>query len=130
MFYRRASLEQWLLLDENPNVITFCERPGYVLIHVRYVDRDELVVLSESLFLDPMQTSHVSGPLAPLGSALSYQLSSLRRVRRRTTGNASFPACLPYCKPGPCADIVATGDHAICEGAAANARYRARVPDQ
>jgi len=56
MFYRRALLEQWLLLEANPKVITFCERPGYVLINedrhladfwVRYVDREELVVLSE-----------------------------------------------------------------------------------
>jgi hypothetical protein len=58
MFYRRAVLEQWLLLEANPKVITFCERPGYVLINedryladfwVRYVDHDELVVLSELL---------------------------------------------------------------------------------
>ncbi|WP_347237583.1 hypothetical protein [Paraburkholderia sp. BL17N1] len=58
MFYRRALLEQWLLLEANPNVITFCERPGYVLINedrhvadfwVRHVDREELVVLSELL---------------------------------------------------------------------------------
>ncbi|MFM0395142.1 hypothetical protein [Paraburkholderia phytofirmans] len=56
MFYRRALLEQWLLLEANPKVITFCERPGYLLINedrhlvdfwVRYVDREELVVLSE-----------------------------------------------------------------------------------
>jgi hypothetical protein len=33
MFYRRALLEQWLLLEANPKVITFCERPGYVLIN-------------------------------------------------------------------------------------------------
>jgi hypothetical protein len=59
MFYRRALFEQWLLLEANPKVITFCERPGYVLINgarhladfwVRYVDRDELVVLSELLW--------------------------------------------------------------------------------
>ncbi|WP_454830100.1 hypothetical protein [Paraburkholderia xenovorans] len=58
VFYRRALLELWLLLEANPKVITFCERPGYVLINedrhladfwVRYVDRDELVVLSELL---------------------------------------------------------------------------------
>ncbi|MGF6293295.1 hypothetical protein FSB08_39335 [Paraburkholderia sp. JPY432] len=56
MFYRRALLEQWLLLEANPKVITFCERPGYVLISgdrrladfwVRYADREESVVLSE-----------------------------------------------------------------------------------
>ncbi|SIT38795.1 conserved hypothetical protein [Paraburkholderia ribeironis] len=41
IFYRRESLEQWLLLDENANVITFCKRPGYGLINARYVDRDE-----------------------------------------------------------------------------------------
>ncbi|REE07129.1 hypothetical protein B0G71_7606 [Paraburkholderia sp. BL27I4N3] len=32
-FYRLALLEQWLLLEANPKVITFCERPGYVLIN-------------------------------------------------------------------------------------------------
>ena len=32
MFYRRPLLEQWLLLEANPKVINFCERPGYVLI--------------------------------------------------------------------------------------------------
>jgi hypothetical protein len=32
MFYRRALLELWLLLEANPKVITFCERPGYVLV--------------------------------------------------------------------------------------------------
>ncbi|MPW11414.1 hypothetical protein GCT19_39010, partial [Paraburkholderia sp. CNPSo 3155] len=56
MFYRRASLAQWLLLEADPKVITFCERPGYVLINgdrrladfwVHYVDREEFVVLSE-----------------------------------------------------------------------------------
>jgi hypothetical protein len=48
MFYRRPLLEQWLLLEADPGVVTFCERPGYVLIDgyrrladfwVRYVDR-------------------------------------------------------------------------------------------
>jgi hypothetical protein len=46
------------VLEANPKVITFCERPGYVMINgerhladfwVRYVDRDELVILSELL---------------------------------------------------------------------------------
>jgi hypothetical protein len=53
-FHRRALLEQWLLLEANPKVISFCERPGYVLIDgnrrladfwVRFADREELVVL-------------------------------------------------------------------------------------
>jgi len=57
MFYRRPVLEQWLLLEANPKVITFCERPGYVLIDgcrhladfwVRYVDHNDLVLLSDS----------------------------------------------------------------------------------
>jgi hypothetical protein len=32
MFYRCSLLQQWLLLEAAPNVISFCERPGYVLI--------------------------------------------------------------------------------------------------
>jgi hypothetical protein len=31
-FYRRSLLEQWVLLEANPAVTIFCERPGYVQI--------------------------------------------------------------------------------------------------
>lgn len=52
--YRPAALEQWILLEANPAVTTFCERPGYIQAEgrrlladfwVRYVDRQELVIL-------------------------------------------------------------------------------------
>lgn len=55
-FYRRALLEQWFLLEADPAVITFCERPGYAHVDgqqrladfwVRYVGRDELVILDD-----------------------------------------------------------------------------------
>ena len=54
----RALLQQWLLLEGEPEVIIFCERPGHVLINgdrhladfwVRYVEHEELVVLTEPL---------------------------------------------------------------------------------
>jgi hypothetical protein len=50
MFYRPASLDQWVLIEANPAVIVFCERPGYVHVNerkrlagfrVRYVDRQD-----------------------------------------------------------------------------------------
>lgn len=55
-FYRHALLEQWILLEADPAAITFCERPGYVHVDgqqrladfwVRYVDRQELVILDD-----------------------------------------------------------------------------------
>jgi hypothetical protein len=55
-FYRRPLLEQWVRLEANPAVTTFCERPGYVQIDghqrpadfwVRYVDRQELLILGD-----------------------------------------------------------------------------------
>jgi hypothetical protein len=55
--YRRPALEQWILLEANPTVVTFCERPGYVQLDghrrladfwVRYVDWQELVLLDDS----------------------------------------------------------------------------------
>jgi hypothetical protein len=66
MYYRRPLLEQWLLLEADPNVITFCERPGYVLFDgyrrladfwVRYSDRHELVFLTHSMIGDSAKTS-------------------------------------------------------------------------
>ncbi|NPT47006.1 hypothetical protein GNZ12_38080 [Paraburkholderia sp. 1N] len=54
MFYRRPLLDQWLLLETNPKVIAFCERPGYVVVNgsrrladfwVRYFGHQELVIL-------------------------------------------------------------------------------------
>jgi hypothetical protein len=57
-FYRRCALDQWVLIEADPAISTFCERPGFVLIDrrryladfwVRNVDREELVVLSGSV---------------------------------------------------------------------------------
>ncbi|MDR7009627.1 hypothetical protein [Paraburkholderia strydomiana] len=55
-FYRRALVAQWVLLEADPSVIAFCERPGYIQIDrhkrladflARYVDRNELVILDD-----------------------------------------------------------------------------------
>ncbi|MBY4867667.1 hypothetical protein K6W76_14270 [Burkholderia anthina] len=55
-FYRRAVVEHWVLLEADPSVIVFCERPDYIQIDrhkrladflVRYVDRNELVILDD-----------------------------------------------------------------------------------
>lgn len=51
--YQSGDLQQWILLEADPSVETFCERPGYVIIDgrrtladfwVRYADHDELVI--------------------------------------------------------------------------------------
>jgi len=56
-FYRRGLLEQWILFEAYPAVIVFCERPGCVNVNgkerladfwVRYVDRQELVILDDA----------------------------------------------------------------------------------
>lgn len=55
--YRRQALELWLLLEADPTVTTFCERPGYVQIDgrrrladfwARYAGREELLVLTDA----------------------------------------------------------------------------------
>lgn len=55
-FFRRALVDEWLLLEANPAVTCFCERPGYVQLNgqrqladfwVEFFDHQELVVLDE-----------------------------------------------------------------------------------
>jgi hypothetical protein len=101
MFYRRALLEQWLLLEANPKAITFCERPGYVLINgerhladflVCYVGREEFVVLSELLW-----GSNVDGPHAEIGAGtpeVRFFASAELAAARTWTDN--WQRILPY----------------------------------
>jgi hypothetical protein len=57
-FYRRCVLDQWVLIEADPTITTFCERPGFVLIDgrrhladfwVRETDREALLLLSDSV---------------------------------------------------------------------------------
>jgi len=79
--YRHVALQQWVLLEANPTVEAFCERPGFVIIDgqqiladfwVRYADRQELVILSEAAF----EFDTVSNA----GGTLNTQGLSIRRV--------------------------------------------------
>jgi hypothetical protein len=87
--YRRALLEQWFLLEADPAVTTFCERPGYVHVEgqqrladfwVRYVDRQELVILDDSHVDEKMPKSHraLDGAALPIRSVSSADLAAAR----------------------------------------------------
>jgi hypothetical protein len=87
--YRRALLEQWLLLEADSAVTTFCERPGYVHVEgqqcladfwVRYVDRQELVVLDYSHVDEKMPESHraLDGAALPIRSVSPADLAAAR----------------------------------------------------
>ncbi|RDJ97242.1 hypothetical protein [Paraburkholderia lacunae] len=89
MFYRRPLLEQWLLLEAAPNVITFCERPGYVLTDgsrrladfwVRYSDRYELVILSDSSTEDSVNATcgDLDGNAFPIRLVAPAELAAAR----------------------------------------------------
>jgi hypothetical protein len=56
--YRRAVLDEWMLIETDPSAVSFSEQPGTVLIgqhrhqvdfSVRYADRDELLIAVDSL---------------------------------------------------------------------------------
>lgn len=55
--YRQSALEQWVILEADPAVTAFCERPGFIQSEgkryladfwVRYFDHQELVILFDS----------------------------------------------------------------------------------
>lgn len=55
--YRRVVLDAWMLIESDPSVVTFSERPGMVLIgerchqvafSVRYADKAELLIAADS----------------------------------------------------------------------------------
>jgi hypothetical protein len=55
--YRQSALEQWVVLEADPAVSAFCERPGFIQsagkcyladFWVRYFDHQELVILFDS----------------------------------------------------------------------------------
>jgi hypothetical protein len=55
--YRRVVLDAWMLIESDPSVVTFSERPGTVLISeryhqvdfsVRYADKAELLIAADS----------------------------------------------------------------------------------
>ena len=58
--YRRSALEAWLMIESDPVVHSFCERPGLVRLDgqrcvadfwVRFADCEELVVLSDPVVM-------------------------------------------------------------------------------
>jgi len=79
--YRFVALQQWVILEASPVVEAFCENPGFVIIGgqqiladfwIRYADRHELVILSETAFeIDAVSKT---------GGTLDMQGLSIRRI--------------------------------------------------
>ncbi|USU18532.1 hypothetical protein NFS19_22655 (plasmid) [Paraburkholderia fungorum] len=60
-FDRRGAVDEWIVLESDPTVRAFCERPGYVRIgdhrfladfQVCYADRQELLLLPDPVAVD------------------------------------------------------------------------------
>jgi hypothetical protein len=88
-FYRRDLLEQWILFEADPAVVTFCERPGYVNVSAKqrladfwvcYVDRQELVILDDAFYDDPATRSHrqLDGAALPIRKVSLADLAAAR----------------------------------------------------
>lgn len=78
-FYRRCAFDQWILIESDPAIAHFCERPGFVQFRgrrtladflVSYSDRQELVLLPNPIIEEE----------AKKGLELSADLLNLRLV--------------------------------------------------
>ena len=88
-FYRRDLLEQWILFEADPAVVVFCERPGCVNVSgkqrladfwVRYVDRQELVILDDTVDGEHAAKSrrHLDGAALPIRKVSPADLAAAR----------------------------------------------------
>ncbi|WP_175948363.1 hypothetical protein [Burkholderia pyrrocinia] len=87
--FQRGAPELWLLIETDPAVQSFCERPGYVQLNgqryladfwVRYADREEVAILSDSLADMPLRAARPEDELdgVPIRSVTSTDLASAR----------------------------------------------------
>ncbi|WP_176060121.1 hypothetical protein [Paraburkholderia sp. BCC1876] len=86
--YRQSAFEQWVILEADPAVTAFCERPGFIQAEgkryladfwARYFDRQELVILFDSISESPAKPDTV---LDKAGLALrSVQSSEIAASR-------------------------------------------------
>ena len=102
-FCRRFLLELWVLLETGPAVVAFCERPGHIQIEgrprladflVRYVDHDELAVLTGH-DIDSMSEAAVY-QRSPDGNALSIRQVGPAELGAARVWIANWQRMLPY----------------------------------
>jgi len=87
--FQRGAPELWLLIEADPAVQSFCERPGYAQLSgqryladfwVRYANREELVILSDSLAEKPQPAARPDDELKgiPIRLVTSTDLAAAR----------------------------------------------------
>jgi hypothetical protein len=95
--YRHAALEQWVILEADPAVTMFCERPGFIQTEgkryladcwVRYLDRKELVILFDSASEPSVQPDAVLDNQLVASFSRSSNLSASRVRAGFLTGEA------------------------------------------
>ncbi|KVQ18864.1 hypothetical protein WL99_11935 [Burkholderia cepacia] len=85
--FQRSAPELWLLIETDPAVQSFCERPGYAQLNgqryladfwIRYTDREELVFLSDTLAEMPLRAARPEYELdgVPIRSVTSTDLAA------------------------------------------------------
>jgi hypothetical protein len=102
MFFWRPSVDLWLLLEADSAAVTFCERPGYVQIDgrrrladfwVRYIDREELVLLADAKSADDA-TAARGGDLN--GEALAIRYIATPELAAARVWIDNWQRMLPY----------------------------------
>ncbi|WP_230944009.1 hypothetical protein [Burkholderia vietnamiensis] len=87
--FQRGAPELWLLIEADPAVQSFCERPGYAQLSgrcyladfwVRYANREELVILFDSLAEMPQPAARPNDELKsiPIRLVTSTDLAAAR----------------------------------------------------
>ena len=99
-FYNRAAFTLWLVIESDPLVRIFCERPGFLQVKekcqlsqfwVQYAEREEILMLA----VDDTVTDLTPAPIGLIDTALPVRIVALAELAASRTWTNNWERMMP-----------------------------------